>query len=50
MYQSERLELILEILKKNGYTTVKFLTEQLHYSNATVNRDLALLEARKLVK
>ena len=50
MYKSERLELILEILKKNGYTTVKYLTEQLHYSNATVSRDLALLEARKLVK
>ena len=50
MYQSERLELILEILKNNGYTTVKYLTEQLHYSNATVSRDLALLEARKLVK
>ncbi len=50
MYQNERLELILGILKKNGYTTVKYLTEQLHYSNATVNRDLALLEARKLVK
>ena len=50
MYQSERLDLILEILKKNGYTTVKYLNEQLHYSNATVSRDLALLEAKKLVK
>ena len=50
MYQSERLDLILEILKKNGYTTVKYLTEELHYSNATISRDLALLEARKLVK
>ena len=50
MYQSERLELILNILKKNGYTTVKYLTDELHYSNATVSRDLALLEARKLVK
>lgn len=50
MYQSERLEKIMGILKENGYTTVKYLTEELHYSNATVNRDLALLEARKLVK
>lgn len=50
MYQSERLEKIMEILKQNGYTTVKYLTEELHYSNATVSRDLALLEARKLVK
>lgn len=50
MYQSERLELILNILKENGYTTVKYLTEELHYSNATISRDLALLEARKQVK
>ena len=50
MYQNERLEIILDILRKNGYTTVKYLTEQLHYSNATVNRDLSLLEAKKLVK
>ncbi len=50
MYQSERLERILDILRKNGYTTVKYLTEELHYSNATISRDLALLEARKLVK
>ncbi len=50
MYQSERLEKILKILEENGYTTVKYLTDELHYSNATVNRDLALLEAKKLVK
>ncbi|MBQ5747134.1 MAG: DeoR/GlpR transcriptional regulator [Clostridia bacterium] len=50
MYQNERLEKILKILEENGYTTVKYLTDELHYSNATINRDLALLEAKKLVK
>lgn len=50
MYQKERMEEILEILKHNGYVTVKFLTGELHYSNATINRDLNLLEKQKLVK
>jgi len=50
MYQSERLDKILKILEENGYTTVKYLTETLNYSNATINRDLTLLESKKLVK
>ncbi|MBR5459745.1 MAG: DeoR family transcriptional regulator [Clostridia bacterium] len=37
MYQKERLDEILEILKASGYVTVKYLTERLHYSTATVN-------------
>ncbi len=49
MYGRERTDRILEILKENGYVTVKYLTEKLHYSNATINRDLNLLESRKLV-
>lgn len=40
----------MDILKENGYVTVKFLTQELHYSNATVNRDLNILEKQKLVK
>ena len=44
MYQKERLERIMELLEANGYLTVQYLTEQLHYSSATVNRDLQLLE------
>ena len=37
-------------MKQNGYVTVKYLTEALHYSNATVNRDLTVMEKQKLVK
>ena len=44
MYQKERLNEILGIVKKYGYVTVKYLVGALHYSNATVNRDLNLLE------
>lgn len=49
MYQKERLDEILDILNKHGYVTVKFLTEKLCYSTATVNRDLNILEKQKLV-
>lgn len=49
MYQKERIDSILEILKVNGYVTVKFLTEKLHYSTATINRDLNVMEKQKLV-
>ncbi len=50
MYQQERLDCIMEILKKYNYTTVKFLTEELHYSNATINRDLNILAKQKRIK
>ena len=49
MYQKERLDEILDILKTHGYVSVKFLTEKLCYSTATVNRDLNVLEKQKLV-
>jgi len=50
MYQKERLENIMNILKKYNYVTVKFLTQELHYSTATINRDLNILQNQKLVK
>lgn len=50
MYQKERMDNILQIVKRNGYVTVKFLVESLHYSNATINRDLNVLESQKKVK
>lgn len=50
MYQKERTEQILQILKEEGYVTVKYLTEKLHYSNATINRDLNYLQKLNLVK
>lgn len=40
---------ILEILEKQGYVTVKHLTEILHYSTATINRDLNVLQNQQLV-
>lgn len=49
MYQRERMDKITEILKIHGYVTVKFLTEALHYSTATVNRDLNIMEKQNLV-
>lgn len=50
MYQKERIAQIMKILEENSYTTVKFLTEQLHYSTATINRDLNVMEKQKLVE
>lgn len=50
MTQKERLDIILDIIDKNGFATVKYLTERLQYSTATVNRDLNLLESQNLIK
>lgn len=50
MYQKERLDWIMGILNEYGYVTVKYLTQELHYSTATINRDLNLLEKQKLIK
>ena len=49
MYQKDRLDDILRILKEHGYVTVKFLTDELHYSTATINRDLNVLQSQKLI-
>ncbi len=50
MYKKQRLDKIVSIIKEHGFVTVKFLTSALHYSQATINRDLNLLEGQKLVK
>lgn len=50
MYQKERIDNITEILKKNGYVTVKYLTQELHYSTATINRDLNYMQKQRLIK
>jgi DeoR/GlpR family transcriptional regulator of sugar metabolism len=50
MYQKIRQDAILDILHRQGYATVRQLTEELHYSTATINRDLNLLESQKLIK
>ena len=49
MSLKERRESIIEILEKQGYVTVKYLTEVLHYSSATINRDLNALEREQLI-
>lgn len=50
MYHKERISKIMQILEANGYSTVKFLTEQLHYSTATINRDLNIMEKQNLIE
>lgn len=49
MYQKERIAMILNILKENGYVNVKYLCSEIGYSKATINRDLNLMEKQKLV-
>ena len=50
MYPQERQDAILSILNQYHYVTVAYLIDSLHYSSATVNRDLNLLQKRGLVK
>ncbi len=50
MYRQGRIEKILEVLRANGYVTVKYLVSVTGYSNATINRDLNIMEKQKLVK
>lgn len=50
MSQKLRQEEILRILAQRGYCTVRYLTDALHYSSATVNRDLNAMQTLGLVK
>ena len=50
MYPQERQDAIIAILNQYQYVTVAYLIDALHYSSATVNRDLNILEKRGLVK
>lgn len=50
MFQRERIEKIKAILRRSGYVTVKYLTDELHYSTATINRDLNILEQMGEIK
>lgn len=49
MYQQERMDSIMKILYKFHYVTVEYLVEQIHYSPASIRRDLTLLEKQGLV-
>lgn len=44
-----RQDEILKILEDKGYVTVKYLSDLLHYSTATINRDLNDLQKRGLI-
>lgn len=50
MYQKERMDAVYDIIKKNGYVTVKYLINEIHYSSATINRDLNMLEKQGLIR
>lgn len=50
MYQQERMDAIMKILKENHYATVDYLVEKIRYSPASIRRDLTLLEKQGLVK
>lgn len=49
MYQKERVDKILSILRENGYVNVKYLCNEIGYSKATINRDLNYMVKQKLV-
>ena len=44
-----RKDMILDLIKENGFVTVKYLCEKLHYSTATINRDLNYLKNQNLI-
>lgn len=50
MAQKIRQEQILRILEERGYVTVRYLVDTLHYSSATINRDLNTMQILGLVK
>lgn len=43
MLKEERLNEIMNLLKANKFASVDFLVKQLHYSPATIRRDIAIL-------
>lgn len=50
MRQKERIDKILSILRENGYVNVKYLSGEIGYSKATINRDLNFMEDKKLIR
>lgn len=49
MYQSERIDEIMKILKNNHYVTVDYLVKEIKYSPASIRRDLTILQQQGLV-
>jgi DeoR/GlpR family transcriptional regulator of sugar metabolism len=50
MQKQERIEQVLQIIKSRKFCTVDELVQALHYSPATIRRDLTHLAQRKLVE
>lgn len=49
MFKSQRLEEIMSLIRREQYMTVKALSKELYASEATVRRDIALLEQTGLI-
>jgi len=49
VYQQERMDKIMTILKENEYVTVDYLVNEIRYSPASIRRDLTMLEKQGLV-
>ena len=50
MQKQERIEQVLEIIKTRKFCTVEQLVQELHYSPATIRRDLTHLAQRGLIE
>ena len=50
MFREERCEEILRILNEEGFSTVKELTDRLHYSPATIRRDLVYMKQKGMIE
>ena len=50
MFREERCEKILKMLNEEGFLTVKELTFRLHYSPATVRRDLEYMKQKGMIE
>ncbi len=49
MYQQERMDKIMKILKENHYVTVDYLVKEIKYSPASIRRDLTLLQKQGFI-
>lgn len=50
MTKEERLNAIIDLIEKNNFATVAYLSKELNYSHATINRDIAELDRQGLIK
>jgi DeoR/GlpR family transcriptional regulator of sugar metabolism len=50
MFKEQRTDKVLDIIRENKYVTVEYLVSRLHYSPATIRRDITYLSNLGLVK